>query len=202
MKHVGDASLSRHRAPDFLIVAGLELMQLRKLSWLARAMFTELLALADHIDGKCSTSYAVLGALLRPDQPAAGPRIDAPSLKRLRAALSELDAVRLVRLDRIKNEKAQGLFLRVPTRAGISTSTKKQGRELGRVRKPADQALARPSAGQPPRIGQGIGQGVQEEKINSPSPQLSTAPTDIRALLAETKRRLAANRIQQPPSGG
>lgn len=192
MKHVADAALSRHRAPDFVILAGLELMQLRKLSWLARAMFPELLALADHIDGKVSTSYAVLNALLRPDQPEAGPRLDAPTIKRLRGALDELVALRLVRIDRIKNEKAQGLFLRVPSRVGISASARKQGREQGRDRKPTDQALERPSAKRPPRTGQGTGQGAQEEKINSPTPQLSTAPQHVREHLAGLRKTLAA----------
>jgi len=186
------ATLSRHRAPDFVMLGGLELLQLRKLGWLARALFIELLAMADHSTGRISTSYAVLAALLDFDQAPTAHQAAAPTLQRLRTALDELVALRLVHVDRIANEKRKGLFLKVQTRAGISAPGEKSNRQSNRPARPKKQATTTTCAPTARDEQQTEQQGVQEEYF-PPSPPLSTAPPpEARARLAAISRSIAA----------
>jgi len=196
VRQVRTAALSRHSAPAFVLLGGLELMQLRKLPHLARSMFFELLALADHSTGRVRTSYAVLAALLDWDAAPTANTPGKPTLKQLRGALASLASVGLVRVDPIKNEKTKALFLRVSPRAGIGAPAEKQGREQGRPRKRDSQALARVPGPQAPEAGQTAGQGVQEKSL-SPYPLLSTAtgPTaEDLARMEAVRERLAGPR--------
>jgi hypothetical protein len=131
----------------------------------ARSLFWELLAMADHVNGRISTSYAVLIALLDFDQMPGAHAEPKPTQRRVRTALEHLIELGLVEVDRIKNEKAKGLFLKVPTRVGISASDARKDRRSDRPRKPAKQATARPAAVQPYEERQTERQGVQEDSL-------------------------------------
>jgi hypothetical protein len=185
------ASLSRHTAPSFVLVGGLELIQLRKVGWLARCMFYELLAMADHSTGRVSTSYAVLGALLDFDRTPGAHAAPGATVQRLRTALADLAALRLVTLDPIKNEKAKGLFLKVQSRDGITSANANSNRRSNRPQKPQSQATARVSGPSAQQEQQTEEQGAQEK--NSPlTPQLSTDPADVRARLKTARDAMAA----------
>jgi hypothetical protein len=185
------ASLSRHTAPTFVLLGGLELIQLRKLPWLTRCMFLELLAMADHSTGRVSTSYAVLGALLDFDRTPGAHSTPAATTQRLRTALADLAALQLVKLDPIKNEKAKGLFLKVNARDGITSANANSNRRSNRPAKPDSQATARVPGASVPQEQQTEQQGDQEK--NSPlTPQLSTGPAAVLARLQSVKRAVTA----------
>ena len=204
MGRIKTATLSRHSAPDFVLLGGLELMQLRKLPWLARCLFLELLALADHSTGRVETSYAVLASLLDFDAAPQAHDTAAPTQKRIRTALADLVALRLVTVDRIANEKRKGLFLRLASRTGISATANMMGRLKGRperAKKPAKSETCAPEA---PHEGQTEGQGVQEKSLPL-YPQLSTSTVVAGALqkLARTRRDIVAARGEElSPQGG
>lgn len=171
MRTIRTAALSRHTAPGFVLMSGLELMALRKLQWLARALFMELLALADHTTGAGRTSWAVLSALLDFDAAPQANTVARPTVKRLRTAMAELESAGLVRLDRLKNEKTQALIFRVKSRAGISSPKDMRGREQGREKEPRP---PREKATKTANAGQDAGQRVQEPISYPLSPSLST----------------------------
>lgn len=185
MQQIRAAALSRHSAPDFVMVGGLELMQLRKLPWLARALFLELLAIADHATGRVATSYAVLTALLDFDQSPGAHALDKPSTKRLRTALEQLEGLRLVAIDRKRNEAQKGLFLSLTPRPGISAPNARKGRGSGRPENGAKRATARPAASQAPEEGQTDGQGVQDGDSSPISPLSTEARLDLAAAVRE-----------------
>lgn len=198
------AALSRHSAPAFVAVGGLELLQLRKLSWLARCMFLELLALADHATGRVETSYAVLAALLDFDQLPGAHADKRPTVKALRTALDALASLGLVRVDRIANEKRKGLFLRVQARPSVFASAAGKGRGRGRDESAAKPALARVPARRGAEEGQTEGQGVQEG-IHSPLPPVVHTPEGRKQgmqLLAQVADKLRRGGRNQAPPGG
>lgn len=174
MGTIKTATLSRHTAPPFVMVAGLELMQLRKLGWLARCLFLELLALADHTTGRVSTSYAVLAALLDFDAAPQAHTTATPTQQRIRTALADLVAMRLVSVDRIANEKRQGLFLKVQSRVGIGAPANMSNRVSNRAARPKKQDATKTYTAPARDEQQTEQQGVQEE-ILPPSPPLSTS---------------------------
>jgi hypothetical protein len=195
VRQIRTAARSRHTAPSFILLAGLELMQLRKLGDLAFRLFIELLAMADHVTGQVSTSYAVLLALLDFDQVACAHAADKPTPKRIRTALDHLVELRLVRLDRIKNEKAKGLFLKVKSRAGISASEPRKGSMKGRPENGAKPATARSAGARPRDEGQTDGQGVQEKRLTPLPPSFSTDAKPSRTVQAmKAKLRPRADR--------
>lgn len=203
MGSIKTATLSRHRAPAFVMCAGLELIQLRKLRWLSRCLFFELLAMADHQTGRIETSYAVLAALLDFDQDPCAHVEAAPTVQRIRTALADLVGLALVRADRIANEKRQGLFLKVATRSGIGTPSPDSNRLSNRVPKARKQATARPAAASAPDDQQTEQQRVQE-LIPTPTPSLSTgsqAAAEAVARLRETGKRIAARGDNRAPKG-
>ena len=199
MKQIRSASSSRHTAPAFVILSGLEQIQLRKLPWIARVLFYELIGLANFVTGRIDTSYAVLEALLDFDAAPAARDVTKPSTQRVRTALDDLVALGLVRVDRIKNEKAKGLFLKVKSRAGISASENRRNRQSNRPLDDANLAVARPAAGQTQSAQQTEQQGVQEKRFNPLTPSLSTgaeAPLDVRELAAKTKAAISKKRTE------
>jgi len=195
VKQIRTAALSRHSAPAFVLLGGLELMQLRKLGDLAFRLFVELLALADHATGRVDTSYAVLLALLDFDQAHGAHAATKPTLQRVRTALEALIALQLVRVDRIKNEKAKGLFLRLPSRAGISTPDARSNRLSNRPQKAAKPATARVSKERPMGEQQTEQQGVQENSLSPLPPSLSTGqPAPSSRYVQKLKREIEAKR--------
>lgn len=200
MGSIKAATLSRHRAPAFVMCGGLELIQLRKLRWLSRCLFFELLAMADHSTGRIETSYAVLAALLDFDQDPCAHAKPGPTTKRIRTALADLAALGLVRVDRIANEKRQGLFLKVAGRAGIGAPSESSGRLRGRVSPPKKPAAAKTYAAKRATEGQTEGQGIQE-LIPTPTPSLSTAPDAARRKLREIADGIAARGETRAPKG-
>lgn len=196
MRQTRTAALSRHAAPTFALVAGLELIQLRRLSWLARAMFLELVAMCDHATGQGRTSWAVLVALLDFDQAPQANTTATATPKRLRGAMAELEQLGLVWLDRIKNEKAQALFFRVASRSGVTAPDDMRGRVQGRVKKAA---APREKPVHAADAGQGAGQGVQEPNSYPPTPLQSTG-TKPPAAVGELLQRLrpARGRARAP----
>jgi hypothetical protein len=195
VRHVRSVALSRHTAPDFVLLHGLEVIQLRKLGDLSFRLFVELSAMCDFATGRVETTYAVLLGLLDFDQShCGGPRVPAPTFKRVRDALRELHELRLVFLDRIANEKRQGLFLRVPARLASVRPAKVRAGVRARSKNGAKQATAPLSNGHAPESGQRLGQGVQE-KNSPPSPSLSTASrAAVRAQLDAVKQQLTTRR--------
>ena len=193
MGTVKTATLSRHKAPAFVMCAGLELIQLRKLRWLSRCLFFELLAMADHVTGRIETSYAVLAALLDFDQDPCAHVEPTVSVQRIRTALDDLVALRLVRVDRIANEKRKGLFLKVATRTGIGTSNESSNRLSNRPAAPRKRANTRVAAASTPNEQQTEQQGIQEV-IPTPTPSLSTgeAPAGAVQKLREIAAGIAA----------
>ena len=205
MKQIRTAALSRHVASPFVRVDGLELLQLRKLPHLAFRLFVELLALDRDNDGRISTSYAVLVALLDFDQAPGAHAGDKPTLQRVRTALGALVAMHLVRVDRIKNEKAKGLFLRIKPRANLSASEGGNNRPSNRPRKAAEPASMRPSADHQPGEQQTEQQGVQDESLNPkslPVHRPAGVPSAVREATAKLKRDLARGGRKAGPQGG
>lgn len=172
MRQVRTAALSRHNAPSFVMVAGLELVKLRQLGHLARSLFLEILALDMDGDGRIRTSYASLCALLDFDQAPGAHADDKPTLKRIRTALDHLVQAHLVRRDPIKNEKAGGLFLHVQTRRGISAPDAGKGRGRGRVESANRPTPATTSATERAEERQGDGQGIQDPILSPISPTI------------------------------
>lgn len=170
------AALGRHSAPPFVMLDGIELISLRRLSDLAFRLFLELVAMDREGSGRIATTYAVLMSLLDFDQAPCAHAADKPTLKRIRTALEHLASVGLVRLDRARNELGKGLFLRVKTREEMSAARAMKGSMRGRREKPAKQATARPSAKRGGDEGQTEGQGFQEGFSYPPTPQQSTGP--------------------------
>lgn len=183
-KLIRTAALSRHQAPDFALIFGLELMQLRKLSWLARALFLELVAMADFATGRIETSYAVLMALVDFDQVPGAHADRKPTLQAVRTDLEALVSLGLVRVDRIANEKRKGLFFRLPARTSISASDGMSNRRSNRPQKAAKQATARVAAKSTPEEQQTEQQGVQQVILNPPTPLVVHSPKPSRTVLA------------------
>lgn len=204
MGHIKTATLSRHTAPPFVLVAGLELMQLRKLGWLARCLFLELLAMADHTTGRVSTSYAVLASLLDFDAAPQAHSAATPTQQRIRTALADLVALRLVKVDRIANEKRQGLFLQVQSRVGIGSPANMINRVSNRVARPKKPDATKTYTAPARDDQQTEQQGVQDE---NPSP-ISPLSTGTEAASARAKLKVISAGIArrappgQSPRGG
>jgi len=192
------ASLSRHAAPNFVMLGGSELIALRKLPTLAGRLFLELLAMADHATGAIRTSYAVLLALVDFDQVQCAHAPDKPTLKRIRTAIDQLEQARLLARDCVKNEKQQALFLRVQSRAGISAPAESFGRVKGRAAREKKPAKSGTYAKQAEPVRQGEGQRVQENSL-PPTPTGAPIPQGVREKLAAVR---GAGGKQQAPQGG
>lgn len=149
--------------------------------------------MADHTTGRVSTSYAVLSALLDFDAAPQAHTTPGATQKRLRTALADLVALGLVRVDRIKNEKAKGLFLKLQPAQGLTSPADMKGRQKGRPKYSETQATARVPGLLTPDVGQTEGQGVQEN-TSPPTPSLSTsagkAPADVAAKLSAVRESL------------
>lgn len=197
------AALSRHQAPQFVMLGGLELMALRKLGWLARALFLELCAMADFATGRGETSYAVLESLLDFDPAPQAHTPDRPTQKRIRTALEALIAVGLVSVDRIKNEKTKGLFFRIASRHSISAPDDMKGRLSGRPEK--EKKLSRTTTCERSKgdEGQTERQGVQENSLSPLPPKLSTSPAPHASHAAAAGPMSVATVLDPaPPRGG
>ena len=199
MKRIRSAASSRHVAPAFVILSGLEQIQLRKLPFIARVLFLELVGLSNFATGRIATSYAVLAALLDFDVAPTANDPGKATHRRISTALDALAMLGLVKVDRIKNEKAKGLFFQVKSRAGISAPADKHVRQRVGHFDDANLAPARLVAVSPPEAGQTACKGVQEKRFNPLTPSLSTAPApsiDVRELAAKTKRSIAEARAE------
>jgi hypothetical protein len=189
VKQIRSAALSRHHAPPLFIVAGLEQLQLRKLPLLARCLFLELVGMSDFTTGRIVTSYAVLEALLDWDQAPCAHAADKPTHKRVRTALQQLLDLGLVRLDRVKNEKDKGLFLKVQKRQGLSASEGMNGRLSGRPEIQKKPRATRTCETREGDEGQTEGQGVQNGSLTPLTP------------LVVHSDGAAVGSIQAPPGG-
>ena len=204
MRQTRTTALSRHRAPSFALVAGLELLQLRKLPSFARAVFLELVALAAP-DGSVWTSYAQLAALLDFDQAPGAHTEPRPTQRRLRTALEALADVDLIRLDRRRNRSAKALFFQLSPRQGIASPANRSDTRSDRRRPAGKQAPARVLPLPTPEERQTERQGIQERET-PPSPPRSTA-TKAEALeqLRQLQERMAERAAQahqvRPPRG-
>ena len=175
------------------MVGGLELLQLRKLQPLARCLFLELVSLADFVTGNGRTSWAVLAALLDWDVAPQANTAPGATPKRLRHAMAELEALGLVALDRIANEKRQALLFQVKPRAGLSASDDMRGRVQGRASKPGKPATTRVSRRPKADAGQSAGQRVQEPGTIPLPPTLSTG-TKPPPAIGELLQRMSPRR--------
>lgn len=205
MKQIRTAALSRHIASPFVRLDGLELLQLRKLPNLAFRLFIELLNLDRLNTGRIETSYAVLLALLDFDQAPGAHASDKPTVQRVRTALDTLAAMQLVRIDRIKNEKAKGLFLRVTPRTSLSASKDGINRRSNRPEKAAKPASMRPRAIHQLGEQQTEQQGIQDEVFPSISPTIHRpegVPSAVAERLDSVRRSVARGGRKAGPQGG
>ncbi len=191
-------ALSRHSAPEWLTLSGLELLQLRKVSDLAYRVFVELAARADLATGHVETSYAVLIALCSYDRAPCAHATPMPTQKRIRTAVAELVDLRLiVHVNRKLNERHKGLFFELLPRPGRSASDRMKGRLKGRPETAEKPALARVSGRSTSDEGQTEGQGVQEFNSSPLPPSLST---DQRA--AVERMKATADTVRRRRAGG
>lgn len=138
MKVTLTAAHRRIQSADFVTLYRWERVQLRTLSWVSRILYEELVGLSNFKTGHLYSgtdprvSYAVLLALMTPDQPPHGKRLPAPSLKQLRDALDDLESVGLLGRNTKANLGLRSLFLEVPSRAEAQSRTANLGRAEGR----------------------------------------------------------------------
>jgi hypothetical protein len=167
------AALSRAQSPEFVTLYRWERVRLRMLSWVARLLYEELVSLSSFKTGEVATSYAQLVTLLTPDQPAHGRRLPAPTLKQVRSAMDELQAVELVARNQALNEAAGKLLLQVENRKSAAARNANLGRDEGRVEKAKkfwkDNKLER--AVHRKRAGVRAG-GAEGSSISIPQPQI------------------------------
>lgn len=196
MRQIRTAALSRHTAPAFVLLAGPELMQLRKLNDFAFRLFLELLAMADFTTGHVWTTYPVLVALLDFDRTPKAHAVPKPTQQRLRTALQSLIDLDLVKdMDRQRNERAGGLFFRVNGRGRISASNGMSNTMSNTHKKPAKQATVRVAEHRTLDEQHDEHTRVQKRDIPPKSPSLSTAPgpsryvLESRAIVAAAKAR-------------
>ena len=181
MKQVLTAALSRTQSPDFVTLYRWERVALRMLSGVARLLYEELVSLSSFKSGEISTSYAQLIALLTPDQPAHGRRLPAPTLKQIRTAMDELQAVDLIARNKALNIDAGKLTLAVENRESARLRNANLGRDEGRVTKVkkwlTDSRLAKPAHRK--RAGVRAG-GAEGSSFTTPLPhdsgEFSTGP--------------------------
>ena len=191
MKQVRSAAHSRHRAPPFAALDGLEAIALRKLTPWIRWLYLELRMLSDFRTGHVSTSWAVLLALMDCDQgERGGPAPFVPSRQQLRRAVEQLCALKLASVDHKTNERARGLFLHVLPIKSLGAPARKLGHGFDR---PSTLRKASKHAGfeVPARtVSDTVSTGVSIPGFHSPkSPKsldLSTAAS------AEIREKLAA----------
>lgn len=142
MRQTLTAAHTRTQSADYVLLTRWERTVLRRLSWCARLVYEELVGLSDFRTGRVyrgsdpRVSYAVLIALLTPDQAPTGPRLQAPTLKTVRTALDELEAAGLLGRNRAANEGLRALFLEVPSRKDALTRSANLGRDSGRADAP------------------------------------------------------------------
>lgn len=142
MRQTLAAALTRTQSADFVTLTRWERTTLRRLSWCARLVYEELVGLSDFKTGRIyrgsdpRVSYAVLIALLTPDQAPTGPKLQAPTLKTIRTALDELEAAGLLGRNCDANKGLRALFLEVPSRKDALTRSANLGREQGRANTP------------------------------------------------------------------
>lgn len=184
MRQTLTAAHTRTQSADYVLLTRWERTVLRRLSWCARLCYEELVGLSDFRTGRVyrgsdpRVSYAVLIALLTPDQAPTGPRLQAPTLKTVRAALDELEAAGLLGRNRAANEGLRALFLEVPSRKDALTRSANLGREQGRADAPkkAKKIKQLPldihSNGAENRAGVSVGSFINYEE----PAELSTAP--------------------------
>jgi len=189
------AAHSRYSAPPFVLIDGIEVLTLRKLSDLAFRLFFEIVAMDRMGSGRISTTYAVLLSLLDFDAAPGAQRIAKPTVKRIRTALEHLASVGLVLFSHDRNRADKGLFLKVKTREEMSSLRDSKGRQKGRRENSAKQATARASGRRPRSEGQTEGQGIQEAFSYPPTPQQSTGKVladQLHADGVERERKLRA----------
>lgn len=199
MKQIRSVAHSRHVAPEFVMLFGLELMQLRKLNDFAFRLLIELLACADFTTGRVSTTHARLIGVLDFDRVPGAHALPRATPGRINRALDELLSLRLISdLDRAENEKAKGLFFRVPGRMYFRASNAMSvGRSVG-PKKGGKRATARVSGSQAPEERGTERKGVQERDLSPyplPSPQPPTAaPEHIGDKLKAVRKSIADRR--------
>ena len=192
---VRTAALSRHKAPDFVLQFGLELIQLRRLDDFAFRVFIELLAMADFITGQINTSHAVLIGLLDYDRTPRAHEGARASKKRLQRVFAELVALNLIfDFDTDFNERRRGLFFRVAGRRQISAPASMSVPMSVPSKKRAKPALAPATAVQGRDEGTDERTGVQETRNSiSPTPPLSTG-TDHSRWVLDARAKIKSTR--------
>lgn len=207
MKQIRTVALSRHRAPDFALVFGLELLQLRKLSDLAFRLFVELAAMSDFTTGDVRTTYPLLIALLDHDRTPKAHATPRPTLQRIRTALAELAALNLVRSLDPKRNARQGLFFRVSARGWNRLSNGMSNTMSNTARTAGERATKRVPAVSTPDEQHNEQQRVQERITTPLPPLLSTGAngTAARQKLDGLRDQAAARvgrPLKRPPQGG
>ena len=107
---------------EWRLLGGLEAWTLK--------LFALLIVCSDFKTGKGRTGYDELITGMTPDQPAAGPRLWAPSRMDVKRALYRFEALGLASLDRDANKPARALFFEVLPRTGASMPARKLDRKL------------------------------------------------------------------------
>lgn len=188
MRPVLSCAHTRTQAADFIVLTRWERVTLRRLSWVARLVYDELVGLSNFNTGRIfkgddpRVSYAMLAALLTPDQPAHGRGLPGPTLKQLRSAIDELEAAGLVARETRANKAHRALFLEVPSRKEAASRTANLGRAEGR--------------GEKVKKSKKIKQ--LEIDMHSPGAEVRAGVSEGSALIQE-RAELSTGAIPQPP---
>jgi hypothetical protein len=207
VKETRRVALSRHNAPAWLALDGLEVVALRKLPAWMRWLYMELRALSDFKTGHVSTSWAQLVALMDCDAGERGGQSPhTPGMQQLRRAVDQLEGIGLLRRDGRTNERARGLFLFILPIKSLGAPAAKRDRSCDRPptgRKASKHAGFEASA---LPVATGVATGDSVPLHHSPkapkAPDLSTAPAPpetvhpIDVAAARAKLREAADAMR------
>lgn len=129
MKQVAAFAFKRPTAAWLLITAD-EWARLDGLEAWTVKLFALLIRYSDFKTGHGRTGYGELITALTPDQPAAGPRLWAPSRDDVKKALRRFEALELVATDKTASELRKALFFHVQPRTRTSMPARKLPPEL------------------------------------------------------------------------
>lgn len=185
MKQVAAFAFKRPGAAWLLITAD-EWARLDGLEAWTVKLFALLIRFSDFNTGHGRTGYGELITALTPDQPAAGPRLWAPSRDDLKKALRRFEDLGLVALDKVASEKRKALFFHVLPRTRKGTPAKKLPPEL-----PPTSTEGEP-AELTPRIDPGESEKNSKNRACESPVDNSTRPQAIAAARAARARIAAA----------
>jgi len=184
MRQVAAFAFKRPAAAWLLITAD-EDARLDGLEAWVYKLFRCLVKFSDFQTGHGRTGYGELITALTPDQPAAGPRLWAPTRDDIKKALRALEGLGLASFDRIKSEKAKALFFYVQPRTRTGAPARKLPPELPPTSTEVEQAELTPRTAPGDSENKPLKYRACERPVdNRPSPARREALRTLRAQLA------------------